>query len=275
MPLIPISPFQRVQVTQVTQGLALQRFRPCAAPSSAAKFSGAERLAAPSNSNLDVGTVMSNILNAGFTFDLWFRPDALPSAGQFFKLFTIGASDVQAETSVTLDLNSAGQLRWITVVPPSFLIDTHPTVLVAGTWYHIWAQVLNTLTNQVTLSIRVNDASETTNAATGNVQVQPGTSPLLVGALRQGSGGPFGYNLNGRIDSFGIWNRTLTAGERTTLHNAGAGQNFGCLSGGILTGLVSWYDLDEPSLAPTWVDLVDGNSLSATGTVLSAPGRNL
>ncbi len=272
--LLPRGLFGRYPVVGNPGMFGLPGIRPCGVASSSARFRGVEFLRANPNPNLDVGTVMDATLNAAFTFDLWVRPDIIGPG--FQKVFSIGRTDQLLDSQVTLDISPAGQFRWITVVPPSFLVATHPTVLVAGTWYHVWCQVWNTLTNQVTLAIRVDNAGESTNAATGNVQPQPGTNPLFVGMLPAGGfPGVNSYFLTGRVDSFGIWSRLLTVPERDFMHNGGAGQNYACLGAGIKVGLVSFYDLDEPSGSLSWRDLQDSNVLTATGIVLSAPGRNL
>lgn len=80
-----------------------------------------------------------------------------------------------------------------------------------NTWYFIvcWHDAIAN-----TINIQVNDgAVDSTAHATG---VFAGTAPFLFGAS--------GFSSHdGRIDEVGFWKRVLTAPERTSLYNAGAG----------------------------------------------------
>lgn len=82
-----------------------------------------------------------------------------------------------------------------------------------ATWYFIVAWH-NATAN--TVSIQVNNGTADSAATTGAAGDSPGT--FRIGA--RGSGSNY---WDGRIDEVGFWKRTLTAGERTSLYNAGAG----------------------------------------------------
>ena len=71
---------------------------------------------------------------------------------------------------------------------------------------------------------------------------------------------------NGRLDSVGVWGKILSAGERTSLYNAGAGKRYTDLDATELTSLTSWYDLSEniTELAATAYDAHGNNDLTAT-----------
>jgi concanavalin A-like lectin/glucanase superfamily protein len=85
--------------------------------------------------------------------------------------------------------------------------------------------------------------------------------------------GTAGTYYDGSIDAVGLWTRLLSNGsgqELDTLYNAGAGRRYNTLPAGLLTGLVSWWDLDDTGL--TWIDSADGNNLTASGGVTSVVG---
>jgi hypothetical protein len=75
-------------------------------------------------------------------------------------------------------------------------------------------------------------------ANTINIQVNNGTvdsstygsttaAAVENGAFEIGQLGTAGQFMDGRIDSFSFWKRTLTSTERTTLYNSGAGLDYG------------------------------------------------
>lgn len=93
------------------------------------------------------------------------------------------------------------------------------------------------------------------------------TNPFDMG---RGTAGTF---YDGRIDAVGLWTRLLTNGsgqELDQLYNAGAGRRYNTLPAGLLTGLVSWWDLDDSGA--TWVDSNGSNNLTASGGVTSVVG---
>jgi hypothetical protein len=80
--------------------------------------------------------------------------------------------------------------------------------------------------------------------------------------------------LGGQLDGVCFWKRVLTAGERTTLYNAGQGLSYAsalALGGGLLTSLAAWWDLDDAGgSGATWVDRLGVSNLTA-GTGAAAP----
>ncbi len=92
-----------------------------------------------------------------------------------------------------------------------------------GTWYYIVAwhdSVANTINIQVN-----NGTVDSTAHTTG---VRDGTNAFSVGNYASGSAGIY---WDGRIDSVGFWKRVLTAAERTSLYNSGAGLEYPFSSG--------------------------------------------
>ena len=82
--------------------------------------------------------------------------------------------------------------------------------------------------------------------------------------------------LTGRLDGVGIWvGRTLSQSDVSSLYNSGVGRKYAGLPAGLLTNLVSYYDLDEFSDGSGAVQRNDShgsNHLTDNNTVPSADG---
>lgn len=110
-----------------------------------------------------------------------------------------------------------------------------------GTWNH--ATGVST--------IRVDDGTvfSATAAAITMTAIGPSTVPLRMGALD--ASGVMNAGFYGTLDSVAFWRSTagnggvLSAGQITSLYNAGAGKNFSQLTAGEKVALISWYDLEE------------------------------
>lgn len=79
---------------------------------------------------------------------------------------------------------------------------------------------------------------------------------------------------DGLIDAVGLWTRLLTNGtgnEIDQLYNGGNGRRYSSLPAGLLTGLVSWWDLDDSGA--TWLDAAGTNHLTNVNGVQSAIGK--
>lgn len=83
-----------------------------------------------------------------------------------------------------------------------------------ATWYFIvvWHDSAND-----TLNIQVNDGGIDSQAYASGVFAGTSDFKVATGA---------GFFLGGRIDEVGFWKRTLTAAERATLYNSGAGRTY-------------------------------------------------
>lgn len=241
----------------------------CGSAGFAAGFGGTEFLTAPANTDLDAGTILDSTINAGMTFSLWVRPTTVD--GTFRKIFQRGEGNTAAIEQFGLQITNANNYLFYGVNSD----DTYKTVdplhaAVAGTWVYIRCELFQVLTNQWTPVISFNNGGDSTGAVGSNVAIR--SNRLTIG---NAFGLPAVYNgFSGRIDSFGIWNRLLTTPEKDYLYNGGLGQNYLCLPGSLLSGLVSWWDLDEATGTSSWVDQQGNNTATATGTVNQSPPRN-
>lgn len=78
--------------------------------------------------------------------------------------------------------------------------------------------------------------------------------------------------LTGALALPALWKKLLTTDEITSLYNSGTGLAYGDLSGSLLTSLISYWNLDEPS--GTRVDSHGDNDLTDNNTVTAAVGPN-
>ena len=82
-------------------------------------------------------------------------------------------------------------------------------------------------------------------------------------------GGNYGsWYMNGKVATPAVWSRTLTSDERTALFASGNGLRYADLPAGLLTDLVSWWELDEVS--GVRYDSHGSNDLTDNNTVGSA-----
>jgi hypothetical protein len=92
-----------------------------------------------------------------------------------------------------------------------------------------------------------------------------GTTALKVmTSFKVGGWDTFG-TLDGNIARLGAWERPLTAEERTSLFNSGAGKSWADLTAGEQVGLVSYFNMDEVS--GTRYDSHGANQLLESGTI--------
>lgn len=85
-----------------------------------------------------------------------------------------------------------------------------------GTWYFIYAQY-DSATNKVGISINDEPLEEITVSGT------PNDIPVVGRGLRIGCVTTSFRPYQGLLDEIAVWNRTLTAAERSALYNSGSG----------------------------------------------------
>jgi hypothetical protein len=99
----------------------------------------------------------------------------------------------------------------------AFHTVTNPASISTGQWYFIVAWHDHVAD---TINLQVNDGTVSSQAHSGGTRAD-GTTDLYLGHNELTD-----TYLDGRLESFTVWNRTLTPTERTTLYNAGAGRNY-------------------------------------------------
>ncbi|MGH2710167.1 MAG: LamG-like jellyroll fold domain-containing protein [Actinomycetota bacterium] len=230
------------------------------APGKAAQFTRAnsEYLSIPDNPSLSMGDIDFTIVIGGV------RAGSLPGL-----------------MGLVSKWQAAPQKEWAVFVHPTlnrlaFYVSPDGTAEVARTatsfgslsigQYYFCVAEHNAAAN--TTSIQVNNG--TVDSGAHSTGVLDGTSPVQLGRHVTSS------YLDGRLDSVGIWKRTLTAAEKTWLHNNGTARHSddlgraGTDGADLLTNLADWWDLEEAS--GTRFAAFNGNDLTDNNTVTQAEG---
>lgn len=159
---------------------------------------------------------------------LWFKPDALPASGTTAILFGYGnTNDVVLNSDGTISFNQgSGSL-------------TTTGTLSVGTWAHI-AVVYQGAENGAdqTWDLYLNGVHE---AGATNLFTSTNTTNAQVGVGTQARGGSY-LDAIGTHGGLGVWSRTLSTTELTTLNTGGSAQTYAGLSVGLRSGLASYYD---------------------------------
>lgn len=111
-------------------------------------------------------------------------------------------------------------------------------VITAGAWQNI------TLVCNRTGNAYVYRNANSTPIITLDISSQQGSINATT-QLRVGADNTETLFCDCAIDSFGFWNKALSAAEVTSLYNSGAGKRYADLNTTEATSLVSWWDLSE------------------------------
>lgn len=171
-----------------------------------------EYLSHASNAALQMGDI-------DFTICAWVNPESLSST------MSVVSKDDDAASSrdYTFDISSSVARFYINGGGANEVDST--TTLSTATWYFIcvWHDAAAN-----TVNVQVNDGTAE-SASTGGTVPDTSAAEFRIGAREYAANENY---FDGLIDQVGIWKRTLTAGERTTLYNGGAGISYATLSGG-------------------------------------------
>lgn len=204
------------------------------------------------------------------TFAFWFKtssgaaavmldkrsPSDSPAGALQHYIFPTGALEIffvaDSGTSVTLDSTTTG--------------------LNDGNWHLVITTFTRTGTGLRLYIDNVEDANSPKSASGLGAVASSGSFTLGCSNFSAA------YQYTGALDEVIIWNRVITAGERTTLWNGGAGTNiFSAIS--ITSGVISAWRMEDAS--GNLLDTIGGNTLTAsnlsyhqTGKVNFATGYN-
>lgn len=180
-----------------------------------------EYLSVTSNASLQVGT-------NDFTIAGWFYCDDVSTTR------TIAAKTGGANQEWMIRVQAGGTLYFYYYTPGANSINSTGGAISINTWYHVVVK-----RESGTMSMIISNGTPITRAVSGTLTVS--SNAFTFGSQSNG----VNYH-DGRLDSWGLWNgRGLSASEITELYNLGAGLNYAGLSAGLLSGLTSWWDMDE------------------------------
>jgi len=144
------------------------------------------------------------------SFSFWFKIDTSPAG--FQTLFNKGdSSEREYNSYYTKTGNTLTFAAYnVTTVRGQISIGG----ITENTWIHFYGEITGSL-----IKISLNNGILQSSAITGTLSANT-AKPLLIGASNGGID-----TLNGGIDEFSIFNRTLTPFERNYLYNGGLGQS--------------------------------------------------
>jgi hypothetical protein len=148
-----------------------------------------------------------------FTIAFWFNPSDL-GAGTYPGLVVKDNTGGTRDYSVILNWPTASKLGFQVVTGAGAQTLANTTVLNLGSWYFVvaWHDASADM-----MYLQVNNGTAASKA-TGGALAAPSTNVFMIGRLSN--------YFAGTIDEVGIWKRVLTSGERTALHNGGAGLTY-------------------------------------------------
>lgn len=180
----------------------------------AGKIGQAAAFARASSQFLSRASNASLVMSSDFTIASWVYLTGVPAAGLEYSIVTKDSGAV-AEYLFECNYSSAAFWRMVIWAGGVAKVRESSSAPVAATWTFVvgWYD-----SAAQTVNIQVNDGT-VDSAATGAAALTTGTGTFEIGGR---NGVPAAYH-DGRVDETGLWNRVLTAGERTMLYNGGAG----------------------------------------------------
>ncbi len=184
------------------------------------------------NGSLSPGT-------GNWSMTCWVRPTFLATASNPRGIFSKGSTSSAAAMEFGIAANASFD-RAAVFVSNGIIITEKDTVnssLTNNDWNFI-AVTYNSGT--LILSISINDGTPVTQAACPALQSLGNATSVKIG-------GSFGTGIDpfiGQICMLGIWQKTLTSGQITTLYNAGVGVAAASVD---TTNLLAYYNLDQDS----------------------------
>ena len=192
------------------------------------------------------------------TMMAWVKP---ATAGQTSH---IAGRDKSGQQSYSLNINGSNKYEFVFYVSGGAHKVTSSTADTAGVWVHLVCTRHKSSGKNI---IYVNGVAEDTDtdstAAIDNDDVQ-----FSIGAT-----GDFGSDFRGTIKNVAIWNRAITATEVQNVMY----KSYEEVSGRLLSGMVSWWKLEESvvALATKAADSHGSNTGTITGATVAAAGSGI
>ncbi len=210
----------------------------------------------------DYVSLPNNSLNltGDFSIGLWVYFNSLNQPNsQWNQQFIFSNNPIGLGNGFSLYKHSNNSLYFIISNGSSTSFFRAPQTLLQSTWYH----VVITRKFGTTTKIYIN-GTEQTDASyySGNSSINPTYLTNQVVNL-SGWGNAGGDLLNGKIDTFNVWQKELTGAEVTELYNTGNGKQLTVdtkiLTNGLVLNLDPSRTSSYPNTGTTWYD-ISGNS---------------
>lgn len=164
------------------------------------------------------------------SLSVWLKVEGAPAAGEQMIIIGKDANGADNTRSYTFGYNNSGGTKMFaaTLFPtgysyPSYWSATKDYDLGTGTFHHVVITISIAAANNSKGILYIDGASQgnfTLIDGTGATSIQNSASDFQVGYES------FQGAFDGIMDELGLWSRTLTSGEVTTLYNSGAGLQY-------------------------------------------------
>ncbi len=202
-------------------------------------------------------------INGDFSISLWVYFNSLNQPNsQWNQQFIFSNNSSVGSYGFSLYKHSNNSLYFIISNSSSSSFFRAPQTLLQSTWYH----VVITRKYGTTTKIYIN-GSEQTDAYyySGDSSINPSYSTSQIVNL-SGWNNAGGDLLNGKIDAFNVWQKTLTGAEVTELYNSGNGKQIeptSIVTSGLVFNLDASRTSSYPNTGTTWTD-ISGNGNNGT-----------
>lgn len=122
--------------------------------------------------------------------------------------------------------------------------DVNNTVLADGSW-HFVTTTYDGSGAAAGVALYIDGAAIALDIQNDTLTGDPAAGDTLSLGARSGGGS----NFNGNMDEGSVWNAELTAAEVTEVYNSGTAINLASGSGGISSGLVSWWRFESDTIS--------------------------
>lgn len=186
--------------------------------------------------DIDNGTherlVRTNPIGSGLQFDDedftwagWIYLHSLPGANLYRPFIEHNAGSGGSDSAYSIHFwyndGSNYDMDFLVGNGSSLAVATVSGAITAtNTWYHIIAEH-DSVAN--TISVAVNNGTPGSTSWSGGSHTN--TGPLLFGAFNHLLGNS-GYEMDGLMDEWVVWRRTLTDAEKAALYNSGSGMAY-------------------------------------------------
>lgn len=197
------------------------------------------------------------------TFVFWFKSTQVVTSMLLDKR-NVGDSPTPAAFQIALLPSGAISVFYSDDNPIQSNLTSATTGLNDGNWHLIIATFTRSVTGSRLYIDNVEDANSPDDTSSIGDLSNDGNFDL------GRSGFSAGFPYAGTLDEVIIWNRVISAGERTTLWNSGAGTNiFSAID--VTVGIISAWQMEDASGNLT--DTVGSNTLTATNLTYHQTGK--
>jgi hypothetical protein len=173
-------------------------------------------------------------LSGDFSLSFWIKMEADVNTQQAILMKDGNGANNTRSYFLAYNDNGTPQLNLILFPTgysyPGYYNANYSYTLTSGTWYHVVIVVSISAANATKAYLYINGTGQgyfTLGDGTGATSIQNSAAAVQIGYVSHATA------LDGLLDEFGVWSRTLTSGEVTSLYNSGSGLTYAQTGGGV------------------------------------------